>query len=85
MQLAACAGMDTDMFFAPGGPGASGPDLGRNPYEEARRVCAGCPVAAECLDYAQAVEPHGRVYRYGMFGGHSPAERWALRGAVTAP
>ena len=59
---AACRGMDTDLFFPPrGGDGW-----------RAKRVCARCPVRAECLD-----EHLGETV--GVFGGLSPKERIAER------
>lgn len=39
----------------------------------AKTVCAHCPVTAECLAFALE-----RGLDYGVFGGHSPAERRAL-------
>ena len=40
----------------------------------ARAVCAGCPVAGECLTWA--VETNQTD---GIWGGHTPAERRAVR------
>lgn len=39
-------------------------------YEDARAICALCPMREECLDYA--MEHH---IRFGMFGGLTPIER----------
>ena len=51
---AACVGTDPELFFPPSG--SKGLD--------AKAVCKGCPVSAECLDYAPA-DPHlGRVGRH---------------------
>ena len=41
---------------------------------EARRLCRGCPVKDECLDYALAANEH-----YGVWGGASERERRRLR------
>lgn len=78
MAAAACVGLDPEIFFAGDGSGAVA-QVGGSEYERARQVCSTCPVAAECLDYAQAAEPHGQRLRYGMYGGHTPRERWLLR------
>lgn len=43
MGEAACIGHDLQTFFPSGGDS-----------NEAREVCMGCPVAAECLEYALA-------------------------------
>lgn len=39
-------------------------------YEEARKVCDGCPVKAECKAHALAEKE-----RFGMWGGLTPLER----------
>jgi len=62
-----CRGEDSALFFHPEGErGAS-----REARDAAaKRVCAGCPVAMECLQYALATrEP------YGVWGGLSESER----------
>ena len=66
---AACAGLSTALFFPPedAGPGHS---LSRRDLSEARRVCAECPVRAECLEWA--IE---RGERYGVWGGLTAVER----------
>lgn len=54
------------------------PDDGR--YEEARQVCAGCPVRAECRQFGMALlAEDGGVA--GMYGGLTPRE---LRDAAAA-
>lgn len=65
MADAACGGMDPDLFF----PGKGE----RAPVE----VCDGCPVRAECLDYALDLEADGG-HRHGMFAGLSPKARARL-------
>jgi Transcription factor WhiB. len=48
-------------------------------FETAARICAGCPVAQQCLDAAMDGEKslHGRQ-RYGMYAGMTPGERYSL-------
>ena len=64
---AACRGLDPDLFF-----------LGQwgNPetVKEAKRVCAGCEVRRECLDYAL-----DNCERFGVFGGTTPKQRRRMR------
>lgn len=54
--LAACRGLDPDLFFAERGDTLT--------VRNARAVCATCPVAAECLEFAIA---NGETE--GMWGG----------------
>lgn len=58
-----CAQTDPEAFY---------PEKGGS-TREAKSVCAGCPVAAECLDYALAHQE-----RYGIWGGLSERERRRL-------
>jgi WhiB family transcriptional regulator, redox-sensing transcriptional regulator len=60
---AACAGMDTEIFFSE--------QLSH--YRRAREICAGCPVQMACLAYAMDRETGWQ--RHGMWGGLSPQER----------
>lgn len=60
---AACRGMDPDLWFPPKGLTA----------KEGRAVCAACPVAVECLEYAIATQPEG------TWGGASKRQRRRLR------
>jgi hypothetical protein len=41
----------------------------------ARRICASCPVAEQCLVYALRLESAGMASRYGIYGGTTPGER----------
>jgi WhiB family transcriptional regulator, redox-sensing transcriptional regulator len=60
---ARCAEVDAELFFPePGEPAAP-----------AKRICAGCPVRVECLDYALAARE-----AHGVFGGLSAQERLRL-------
>ena len=62
---ALCAQVDPELFF---------PEQGF-PSHHARAVCARCPVAAECLDWALAHRE-----RYGIWGGTTARERLTSRG-----
>ena len=62
---ALCIGLPTEWFFPEQGGEAS--------YNNGKRVCAGCPVKAQCLSLAADYVATGD--RYGLFGGQSPAER----------
>jgi WhiB family transcriptional regulator, redox-sensing transcriptional regulator len=61
---ALCAETDPEAFF---------PDKGGS-TREAKRVCVGCAVRSECLEYALANEE-----RFGIWGGLSERERRRLR------
>jgi hypothetical protein len=63
---AACLGMDPDLFFPPRGGATKGAD--------AKQICGGCPVQAECLEYALKTRPV-----YGIWGGLSLRERDKIR------
>lgn len=65
---ALCAQVDGELWF---------PERGGS-VAEAKKVCAACPVRAQCLDYALA---NGE--RWGVWGGRSERERRKL--ARTAP
>lgn len=58
-----CAGYDPEMWF---------PDTRRpGPVAEAKAICAGCPVRAECLHAGLGEE-------FGIWGGLTPSERGAM-------
>lgn len=63
LDRAACKGYDTDLFF---------PDKSGHP-KWAIKICAGCPVRQECLDYA--IEAG---CRFGVYGGYTSRQREAL-------
>ena len=63
-RQAACRGVDTDLFYADRGENATA----------AKAVCSGCPVAAQCADYAITAN-----IRTGVWGGYTDAELRALR------
>jgi WhiB family transcriptional regulator, redox-sensing transcriptional regulator len=64
MDEALCAETDPEAFF---------PERGGS-TREAKRVCNGCPVRAECLEYALTNDE-----RFGVWGGLSERERRRLR------
>lgn len=64
MDAASCAGLDPELFF---------PERGES-SREAKAVCAGCPVKAECLEWALS-EP----IKFGIFGGLSERQRRRIR------
>ncbi len=59
-----CAETDPEAFF---------PEKGGS-TRDAKRVCAGCPVRLECLEYAL-----GNDERFGIWGGLSERERRRVR------
>ena len=65
MREAACRGQGFDAWFPTDEVGEEA--------DTARRVCAGCRVRPECLDYALDCS-----IRHGLWGGLSPRERAAL-------
>lgn len=68
---ALCTQYDPDLFF---------PERGeRDKAEQAREVCARCPVAAACLtDALKAEGGNSHSYRHGIRGGKSPNQRYQL-------
>jgi WhiB family redox-sensing transcriptional regulator len=66
-ERALCAQTDPEAFF---------PEKGGS-TREAKRICSGCEVRAECLEYALAHDE-----RFGIWGGLSERERRRLRRAV---
>lgn len=63
-ELALCAQTDPEAFF---------PEKGGS-TREAKRICTGCEVKAECLEYALANDE-----RFGIWGGLSERERRRLK------
>jgi WhiB family redox-sensing transcriptional regulator len=63
-ERALCAETDPEAFF---------PEKGGS-TREAKRICTGCEVRAECLEYAL-----GNDERFGIWGGLSERERRRLR------
>lgn len=78
-EEAACKGHPARFWFPvviPNLRRQSAPD----PYAYGRTICAGCPVAAECLAYALEANE-----REGLWGGLAPGERHALRKKTRPP
>ena len=63
-ERALCAETDPEAFF---------PEKGGS-TREAKKICTGCEVRSECLDYAL-----GNDERFGIWGGLSERERRRLR------
>ncbi len=66
-EQALCAQTDPEAFF---------PEKGGS-TREAKRICVGCDVRGECLEYAL-----GQDERFGIWGGLSERERRRLKRAV---
>ena len=66
-EQALCAQTDPEAFF---------PEKGGS-TREAKRICVGCEVKAECLEYAL-----GSDERFGIWGGLSERERRRLKRSV---
>ncbi|HEX3611271.1 MAG TPA: WhiB family transcriptional regulator [Sporichthyaceae bacterium] len=70
LERASCRGVaDPDVFF-PNRTAAGG----ARQLRAARAICAGCPVARQCLQWAVALE-----VQEGVCAGTTPEERLALR------
>jgi WhiB family transcriptional regulator, redox-sensing transcriptional regulator len=72
---AACLGADPAMFF---------PERGER-GEEARRLCASCPVVDECLDLALEIDAAAAGDPSGIFAGLSPNQRKQYRATGHRP
>jgi WhiB family redox-sensing transcriptional regulator len=68
-DTAACRDQDPELFFPIGSGAAEWRQI-----EQAKKVCARCVVVRRCLQWAVA----GGIDE-GVWGGHSPPERRALR------
>lgn len=73
-RRAACLGLDTDLFHP---IGETGPALLQ--LEEAKAVCARCPVIDACLaDILEVEKGWGATRREGVYAGLTGEERWEL-------
>ena len=68
-DLAACSGYDPELFFPAGETGPAAAQI-----RQAKRVCAGCEVADDCLTYA--IETNQVA---GIWGGLTEDERRPVR------
>lgn len=64
LEYAYCKGLDPDIFFANSEP----------EQLEAARICGGCAVRAECLEYALITNQ-----KDGVWGGTTEREREGIR------
>src|SRR5438552_2303299 len=64
---AACRDYDTDLFF--GSENERG-ELRSRREQAAKKICAACPVRAECLRFAESGPE-----KFGVWGGTTPRER----------
>lgn len=72
---AACLGRDLEQFFPVGDTGKAA----TGGYQQAVRVCQGCPVRVQCLRFAMRAEGSmAKATRSGVFGGMTPGERYEL-------
>ncbi|GGK14125.1 transcriptional regulator WhiB [Pilimelia terevasa] len=70
-----CRGRDSAQFFHPEGERGH---ARRRREENAKAICAGCPVRRECLRHALAVrEP------YGIWGGLGESDRHRLQAVAS--
>ncbi|MET9450189.1 WhiB family transcriptional regulator [Streptomyces cinerochromogenes] len=73
---AACRGMDSSVFFSP--PGERGKARRRREHR-AQEICRRCPVRVPCGSFAAASDQ-----RYGVWGGHTEADRRTTTAAPAA-
>lgn len=66
---AACLGVDSEIFFS----------QAVESIATAKEVCCGCPVRAECLDFALTNRE-----RYGIWGGRTEQSRALLAARIAA-
>ena len=69
----ACRSADPELFF----PIATGVAVTATQVMKAQRICAGCGVRQQCLDFAMQ---NGEVH--GVWGGTTPEERVRARRAL---
>jgi WhiB family redox-sensing transcriptional regulator len=67
---AACRALPSDLFF----PAGELEEEAVEQAEEAKAVCAGCPVRTACLEFAIATNQP-----YGIWGGTNASERRSIR------
>lgn len=67
-QKPACANEEPELFFPNYGAG------GEFAEALAKRVCAKCPITAQCLEFAFHTND-----KHAILGGYTPAERESMR------
>ncbi|MFD0855856.1 WhiB family transcriptional regulator [Actinomadura adrarensis] len=68
-ESASCRSVDPDLFFPVGGESSYSAHI-----VQIRQICAACPVASPCLEWAlSTAEPDG------VWGGKTPDERRRIR------
>lgn len=76
---AACLGVGNGVFYPLGPVGIPAGHVNRfDPYKEARAICQGCPVQAECLAQTLAEEAEQGGGCHGYRGGQTPDQRKKL-------
>lgn len=78
-HLAACRGVNPDVFFPKGGRSRVDRAEDTRIYYEARSYCDRCEVRAACL--AECLKREASPYnsgRWGMWGGLTPHDRYDL-------
>ena len=70
VNRAACKALPTELFF----PAGELDDQAVEQAEEAKAVCAACPVRTACLEFAIATNQP-----YGIWGGANASERRSIR------
>lgn len=78
---AACAGLPTDRFFDDVWPedGDGGTAFDVTAFEDARAVCASCPVRLSCYEDAMTREAgSAQSRRFGMRAGVTPSQRYSI-------
>ncbi|MHB1521121.1 MAG: WhiB family transcriptional regulator [Ferrimicrobium sp.] len=70
---AACRGWGLNLFFPPDDPRGESPGERRLRENQAKRVCRGCPVQQDCLNWALT-----KGESRGIWGGRNELERKAM-------
>lgn len=74
LSAGACQSADPEIFFPVSGARACAAQI-----EQARRICGGCLVRRECLDYAM-----NNGESHGIWGGTTPEDRTRTRRSEAA-
>ena len=71
-ERGACVDLPVETFFP-----TPGPHMARQ-IKAAKAICAGCPVQAQCLEYAMSFVTGRYITLPGIYGGTTESERWKL-------